>query len=141
MSYTKCFACGKGNSVGLKMDFFVDDIGRYCSRFIGRPEHVGYSDMMHGGIVATLLDEVMARVVFEEGLFAVTAELNVRYLKPTPVGEELLVRAVVDRRRGKLFRVSGEILLVGGAVSAVATAKIMALDCLEIEDGSILAKR
>ena len=136
-----CFACGRDNPISLDMKFFLDEDKRYCCRFVAKPEHVGYGGMMHGGLVATLLDECLARVVIEEGFMSVTAELNVKYLKPTPVGEELLIRAWIERGRGKLFFVAGDITAANGEVTAKATAKIMALREEVFQDESVQPDR
>lgn len=141
MSYNMCFACGRENPHSLGMTFFIAEDRSYCSKFTGRPEHVGYDEIMHGGIVATLLDECLSRVVIEEGLLAVTAELNVKYLKPTPIGEELLVRAWIEKYRGKLYNVAGEITLASGEVCAKAKAKFFAIKEHDFSNASVQPDR
>ena len=138
---TMCFACGKANPISLGMRFYIDTDRSYCSKFVGRPEHGGYQHMLHGGIVATLLDECLSRVVIEEGFLAVTAELHVKYLKPTPVGEELLIRAWIDKSRGKLYNVLGDITMANGEVCAKAKAKIFAINEQSFADDSVQPDR
>ena len=58
-----CFGCGRLNPCGLKLEFSELD-GDYVTHFTGRPEHQGYDGIMHGGIISTLLDEIMARYIY-----------------------------------------------------------------------------
>ncbi len=119
-----CFACGKDNSIGLKLSFFEKD-GRYISKFVAAAEHQGYDGIVHGGIVSTLLDEIMAGYIYFKGLNGVTGRLEIRYHCPTPLGEELSVEGWVVRERGKLYEMAGEIKLPDGTVSASGKATIV----------------
>ena len=78
------------NPFGLKLSFREQD-DTYISEFTGQPQHQGYDGIMHGGIVSTLLDEIMARYLYAKGMNAVTGRLEVRYNKPTPIGVPLLI--------------------------------------------------
>ena len=118
-----CFACGPKNPIGLKLQFEVIN-DEYISHFTGRPEHQGYDNIMHGGIVSTLLDEIMARYVYSLGLNAVTARLEVRYLAPTPIGTELTLRGRIASHRGRLYELTGTIELPDGTVTAEGQAKV-----------------
>lgn len=118
-----CFGCSPTSEAGLKLRFFRsgDEIRcRYSipDRFHGAP-HVA-----HGGIVATLMDEVSCATVFfltESGV--VTGELSVRYLRPCPVERELLVRGnIVDREHNK-YAVVGCEVLDGDELLARSTGK------------------
>ena len=80
---------------------------------------------MHGGLVATLLDEVMTWRLASRGINALTAEMTVRLKQPTPLDQELTVRGrVVAERRG-LYETEAEIALPDGAVTASARAKFL----------------
>jgi acyl-coenzyme A thioesterase PaaI-like protein len=64
-----CFACGKANPIGLKIDFEVD--GDTCTaEFTGTENHVGWNDTIHGGIIFSALDDVTANVLYWQGLLA-----------------------------------------------------------------------
>jgi len=77
-----CFGCGPSNPVGLKLSFEEDDERLYAS-WIPLPFFQGYINVLHGGIIATLLDEVAAWCVYvKAGTSGVTSSLTVRYLKP-----------------------------------------------------------
>jgi uncharacterized protein (TIGR00369 family) len=87
-----CFGCGGGNPRGMKLAFEVDESSqRIIGRFRLGPEYQGATGFIHGGIIATVLDEVMSKVSRFSNVRAVTAELTVEYLKPVRVDEELQV--------------------------------------------------
>ena len=91
LPHTKsCFVCGLNNPLGMKLDLETDgQIVR--ARFAPRPEHVGFTETIHGGLIATVLDEAMVWVVgVRTKRFSYCAELNVRFLQPARPHEELL---------------------------------------------------
>ena len=93
-----CFACGLQNPIGLKLTFRQEGEA-YVTTFIAPREFQGYQGILHGGIVATLLDEVMARYVWQEiAAPAATARLEVRYRRPAPVGCPIEVRGWITGR-------------------------------------------
>lgn len=122
-----CFACGKENPIGLHLEFKETE-DSYCTTFTPRPEHQGYDGIMHGGLVSTLLDEVMARYIYAKGYNAVTARLDVRFKKPTPIGQELTVRAKIAGKRGNMYEVIGEITLPDGTITAQGKATVAVLE-------------
>lgn len=122
-----CFACGKENPIGLHLEFKETE-DSYYTTFTPRPEHQGYDGIMHGGLVSTLLDEVMARYIYAKGYNAVTARLDVRFKKPTPIGQELTVRAKIAGKRGNMYEVIGEITLPDGTITAQGKATVAVLE-------------
>ena len=70
-----CFACGKKNPGGLQLDFTSSN-GKTAAEFLPKKEHQGFKDLVHGGIIATILDEAMVKAVLSTGVQAVTAELK-----------------------------------------------------------------
>jgi uncharacterized protein (TIGR00369 family) len=115
-----CFACGKKNACGLKMNFEVEE-GRAISHFHLDERFQGWRGIAHGGIVATVLDEAMAWAVMSLKIQAVTSELNVKYKKPTPLKEELTVNAEVVEKRGKIVKVHAEILDKSKEILAISS--------------------
>ena len=121
-----CFVCGESNPIGLKLRFETDgNIVR--TQFVPRPEHVGFRKTVHGGIIATLLDEIMVwACAVQTKRFAFCAELNVRFQNPLRPGEEVLAIAeLVENRRGKIFEAKGELRNEAGALLASATGKYL----------------
>lgn len=116
-----CFGCGSRNPIGMKLSFREED-QRYLTTFVPGPEHQGYDGVMHGGLVSTLLDEVMARYLHARGLNAVTARLEVRFRQPTPIGQELTISGWITGQRGKMYELAGNITLPDGTVTAEGKA-------------------
>ncbi|MBI4663804.1 MAG: PaaI family thioesterase [Verrucomicrobia bacterium] len=121
-----CFVCGRHNPIGLNLRFETDGI-RVQTRFVPSPTHVGFRNTVHGGLIATLLDEVM---VWACGVrtkrFAYCAEMTVRYAHPLQPGREVLaVGELANNRRNKLFEARGELRDPAGLVLATAVGKYL----------------
>lgn len=125
-----CFVCGRSNPIGLKLEFALES-GRYVTRFTPRPEHQGYEGVTHGGIVAAVLDEVMARLVYALGHRAPTAELAVRFKRPASTSEELTVTGWVTAERGRLIQCAAEARTAEGELVAEAAAKMLKISAKE----------
>jgi acyl-coenzyme A thioesterase PaaI-like protein len=117
-----CFACGRQNPIGLHLQFFTDG-DKVTTTFTPRPEHQGFPGVMHGGLVSTVLDEVIGRVAINKELWMMTAKLEVRYKKPVPIGQPLTVTGEITHLTHRLMEGRGEIRLADGslAVEAIGT--------------------
>ena len=119
-----CFACSPDNPIGLKLVF--EDEGEVCrTRFVPGVEHQGWTGRIHGGILATLLDEAMAQLLYRRKQTAVTAELTVRFKRPVPVGRALVVEARRVGGRGRLIEVEARACFEDQTVVASAHAKFL----------------
>jgi len=121
-----CFACGRQNPVGLKLDFYEDhEAGQVRAEFTIPENYQSYPGAVHGGIVATILDEISGRAILlhgsDEDLMA-TLRLTIRYRRPTPIGAPLVAVGWVDHMGGMGARVAGEIRLPDGTVTAECEA-------------------
>ena len=104
---TMCFACGKENPIGLRIQFHFD--GATCTaEFTPGGNHVGWQDTVHGGIIYAALDDVMANVLYLQGRKAHTAKCEVRYRRPLRVGETIRLRGWVDKEKRRLVVLKGE---------------------------------
>lgn len=121
-----CFVCGEENPLGLRLRFETDGTV-VKTRFTPRPEHAGFKDVIHGGILATLLDEIMVwACAVKTRKFGFCAEMNVRFQRSAVPGMELMVEAqLVSDRRGKIFEAKSEVKNSAGEVLATATGKYM----------------
>src|SRR5918992_1456275 len=88
-------------------------------------DYVGWSDKVHGGIVATLLDEVMAWAPSSFDSWAVTAEMTVRFRSPALPGERLEATARVTQRRRRIYEVHGEVRGADGRVVAEGSGRYL----------------
>lgn len=114
-----CYGCGDRNPEGLHIDFQVDG-RRVTGRFTARKAHQGYPGVAHGGIAAAVLDEAMGWAMYAAGAWAMTARMEVRYRKPLPLGEELIVAAEVLRERGRRLEAKAQVSTARGDVLAEA---------------------
>ncbi|HKJ04839.1 MAG TPA: PaaI family thioesterase [Geopsychrobacteraceae bacterium] len=126
-----CFVCGQQNERGLKAVFEIDKALQksHCRIFIPNGFQ-GWADIVHGGILASLLDEACIYACQSAGRQFVTAELTVKYRKPVTVGSELLITGELLDQRKRFWQARAKVE-TGGMVHAEATAKIFPLDSRE----------
>jgi acyl-coenzyme A thioesterase PaaI-like protein len=122
--YKKCFVCGEENIGGLKAKFFWD--GQEAHTTVSADAaYEGYSGIYHGGIVATLLDEVMLKAILALDIYAVTAEMTVRYKKPVRTGETIKFVGRIIEEKGRLYLTEGAALDANGEPFATATGRYL----------------
>ncbi|MDX1405419.1 MAG: PaaI family thioesterase [Woeseiaceae bacterium] len=107
---TMCFACGPDNPIGLKIRFALND-GICTGEFTANENHVGYENTVHGGIIFSALDDVMANVLYLQNIKAHTARCEVRYRQALQVGEPVLLRGWIENERKRLIVLKGEVRL------------------------------
>jgi len=118
-----CFVCGEKNPIGLKLSFHFDgEIVR--AEFTPRKEHQGYMNIVHGGIISTLLDEAMVKLAIAMEMPAVTAHMEVRLRRPTRVGERIMISASVLRKTRKVIEAYAE-AVADNTVIAHAKGKLI----------------
>jgi acyl-coenzyme A thioesterase PaaI-like protein len=118
----KCFVCGVENLNGLQINFYEVESGKVTAG-VTVPNHFqGYPGIVHGGIIAAMLDEVAGRTVIEidPPRWMVTAKLSVRYRKPVPVGKPLKLFGYLKEDTGLMVKAVGEIQDESGTVLAEA---------------------
>lgn len=121
----QCFVCGRENPCGLRLTFTAAN-GKAAAEFSPSDTHQGYRNLVHGGILSSILDEAMIQAALAEGVAPVTAELTVRFKQPLPVGERAVVEAEIVLRGPRLLKAAAVIRRAGdGAVIAEAQAKLL----------------
>jgi acyl-coenzyme A thioesterase PaaI-like protein len=122
----RCFACGELNESGLRLELHADATGCWTELTL-EPQFQGWDSVAHGGIVATLLDEVMAWSVIGRDTWGVTARLNVAFRQPIPIGRPIRAEGWVTEDRRRTFHTAGRVLDLGtGAVLATGEGVFMA---------------
>jgi uncharacterized protein (TIGR00369 family) len=119
-----CFACGPHNSIGLKLRI-EGDSKRVSARFLPRKEHEGWAGIVHGGIIATLLDEVLAWICKKNGLGALTARLSIRFRNPANIGEEISAHAEITEIKGRAIKGTARVQSCDGKIVAEAEALLL----------------
>jgi len=125
-----CFVCGRTNPRGLHIKFnYIDDMT--VATFALEKEYEGYPGIIHGGILAAILDDAMGNIKYLKGYAAYTAEIYVRYIKPSYIGEELQVRGWIESVNHKIIKTIGDIRNKKGIIKARAKAKYYIVGRLE----------
>ncbi|HLX70694.1 MAG TPA: PaaI family thioesterase [Verrucomicrobiae bacterium] len=130
-----CFVCGESNPIGMKLRFETD--GQIVqTRFKPRAEHIGFKQVVHGGIIATLLDEIMVwACAVRTKRFAYCAELTARFLAPLRPGEETIATGeLIANRRDRIFEAKAEIKDSKGRLLASATGKYLPIKTVDATD-------
>lgn len=144
----QCVVCGFANPFSLGMEFYELENGEVAAFASTMDEHQSYPGRTHGGIISAMLDEVIGRAICtaEPACWGVTTDLAVKFKKPVPLGQKLLVVGRVTRNRSRMFTGTGEIYLVNsnsdgetcGELLATAEGtylKLKAEQIIECEDG------
>jgi uncharacterized protein (TIGR00369 family) len=123
----KCFGCGPANPAGLRLEFLVAENGSVVC-FVTVPNtfegHPGY---LHGGIIATLLDEAMHKAVRARGLTSMTGRMEIDYLRPAPSGAPLRLEGRIVRSEGRKHWTEGKLLNSKGIVLAESKGLFIAM--------------
>ncbi len=133
-----CFGCGGGNARGMKLTFEQDDVARkIIGRFKLGAEYQGAFGIIHGGVIAVVLDEVMGKVCRFRGVRAVTAEMNIAYLAPVRVDQDVVVEGYEKEMAGRNLHLIGEIKDTAGKILARSTGRFVVVDrTRETKDGA-----
>ncbi len=108
-SANQCFVCGEANSIGLKLSFRID--GDVCrTEFTPTEAHMGYQGLTHGGIIFSLLDDVMANWLWLQGERCFTARADIRYRESLPIGTPVRVEGRMLKRKGRLVQLEGRVI-------------------------------
>lgn len=124
-----CFVCGLESPVGLRLRFSDNGEDQVIAEYTVSRDYQGYPGVVHGGIVAAMLDETGGRTIMigHPNRFMMTATMDVRYRKPVPVETPLTLVGRKIRDRGRLAEVHSEILLPDGSIAAEADLKLAAI--------------
>ena len=103
-----CFACGLNNPDGLRLHWHIEG-ATMTTTITPEEKYQGWKGIVHGGILATLLDESMTRLASILCGGALTAEMTVRYLKPAHIGKKLYVRGEIIKESRRLVEMRASI--------------------------------
>jgi acyl-coenzyme A thioesterase PaaI-like protein len=134
-----CFVCGIENRFGLQMRFYEYGEGKVYADYAVPEQYQGYPGHVHGGILATMLDELMGRALMsgDPNHFSVTAKIAVRFRKPVPIDQPIKLMGMVLQRRGRISLSRAEIRLPDGSVAVEAEATLVDLPRTEVEEAQL----
>lgn len=121
-NYPYCFVCGDKNEIGLKVAFFHEN-GKAKGQYTPTKEFEGYKDILHGGILSTLLDEVMIYSLIAQGIITVTVHIEIKFKKPAKIGETLYMEGWMTEDKGKILCTEGKIFTKDGKIVAQSKGK------------------
>ncbi len=123
-----CFICGKKNATGLQLDFELVGDAEVRTSFLPTKQFQGFRDMVHGGVIAAILDEVMVNGVWLRGIRAVTGRFEVRLKRPANVGEWLHFVGRILRDAGKTLETEARAATSDGVIVAEASGLLVKVD-------------
>ncbi len=116
----RCFGCGPANQTGLRLDFLLADDGSVVSFPVVADAFEGHPGYLHGGVIATLLDEAMSKAVRALGSTSMTRKIEVDYLRPVPSKVQLRLEGRIVRNEPRKHWAEARILDEIGKVLAEA---------------------
>src|SRR4030066_1311052 len=116
--HRNCFACGVNNGIGLGLKFHKHKDGTVVGSFFADPKFEGYSGIIHGGIVATLLDSAMTHCLLIKDIPALTGRLSIKYSTPIRTGTVVKLEARIVDQFHEMFIIEGKALVGGGRVAS-----------------------
>ena len=123
-AHPRCIVCSSANPLGLGMECTLLADGAVQGSFKCGHIFEGYNGILHGGVIAALLDSAMTQCLFAHGRQGLTAELKVRYRHGVTIEEPMTVRAWIKHSANRYHVLQAE-LHQKDCAKAIATAKFM----------------
>ena len=119
--YNLCFACGKDNPIGLKLNFRFED-GKAKAEFTPEKFHQSWNGVFHGGLLAVCLDEAFGYVLYFQGIKAMTARMEIRIRKTIRIGEKVFITGEIRKKTRKIIETYARAQLENGSIAAESSA-------------------
>jgi acyl-coenzyme A thioesterase PaaI-like protein len=116
--HRNCFACGLNNGMGLGLKFYKDKDDTVFGSFFADPKFEGYSGIIHGGIIATLLDSAMTHCLLMQDIPALTGRLSIKYSTPIRTGTVVKLEARIVDQFHEMFILEGKAWVDGKRVAS-----------------------
>jgi len=135
-----CFGCGRDNPIGLKLSFQWD--GKTArAEFTPTELYQGWAGIVHGGIIACLLDEAMSYAALFEGMSCINAKMEMRLRRSAMIDEPLVITSSIIKRKRKLVEVGATISLTDGTPVAESNATLYVVSLREGGIDEVIEKR
>lgn len=123
--YKNCFVCGTNNPIGLNITFFRDQ-DKIRAEYVPESKHEGFKGIVHGGILFSILDEIMGRTaITTKGVMTMTVEVNIKYRKKVIVGEKIIFNAQMTKDLGRMIEAKAEARSEDGTLLTEAKGKFI----------------
>ncbi len=120
--YSQCFICGDKNPFGLNVEFYQKN-DKVVGEYIVSDHFQGYKNILHGGILSALLDEVMIKSILAQDILTLTCEIKVRFRKPVKIGQRLFLEGKPTENKGRILLAEGKIRNEDDEIVATAEGK------------------
>ncbi len=127
----QCFVCGIDNPAGLKIVFKSDGLGQVSARKVFTKDHQDYPGVVHGGVIAAVLDEAAGRATMKgkrPDIDLVTGKLSIRYRKPVKVGQEIFIEGRMESVSGRVYTCTSKMRAENGDILAEAQVVLIEPD-------------
>ena len=122
-----CFGCGRNNPIGLKLKFRREG-DKVTALFTSQEQHQGWQGVVHGGIIAAVIDEAMGYATHFAGMNCLTARMEIKLKSPAPVGETFTVSSFIEKSSRKLVTVKADMSLPDGTLVAEGKATFFIIE-------------
>ncbi len=131
-----CFICGIYNDSGLKTNFYEMEDNTLVALVKGKDIHQSYPNRMHGGVISALIDESVGRAIWieEPETWGVTMDLQMKYRKPVPLDEDLMVVSKITKNTRRVFEGTGYLINQKQQVLAEGNARYIKLSLNDIDN-------
>ena len=125
-TYPNCFGCGQDNPIGLRLTY-ASEGDAVVTRFVPQEDHQGWPGIVHGGIIATLLYEVLENFSYQQGVIAMMKQMDTKLRRPGKTGVEIVARSWLAGRSEKEMQVSATLTSDDGTLIAEGSAELVIL--------------
>jgi len=130
-AYDRCFGCGAENPVGLHLDGFTATPDGMEAPFTPGSDFNGFHGVVHGGVIATALDEISAwSAIASQGVFVFTAKLDISYRREARIGDTFVLTGTVTQRRGRKLFIDAT-MTSGSTITAQSSGLFIVADTVD----------
>ncbi len=125
-TYPRCFGCGQENPIGLRLSPHIDEDAVVAS-FVPKDDHQGWPGIVHGGIIASLLYEVLENFAHQRGIVAMMRRMDTRLRRPAKTGVEIRAKSWLTEQSDREMHVSATLTSADGMLIAEGEAALVIL--------------
>lgn len=122
-----CFGCSPDNPIGLQLNCWSEGETTY-TEFNPTNVHQSYNGVFHGGLIITIMDELIGHHLMDRGYRAVTGRMNARFKKPVPIKNNIRFGCYTEKQKGNLFVIKAWTTMPEGETVVEAEAHMMRID-------------